>query len=308
MRSILEAGDLKGKKVLVRVDWSAPLENGKIVDDFSIRKSLPTLEYLKNAGAEITLATHLEGEEIESLREFVPEGMKLLGNLRDNPGEKGNSEEFAKELAAQADIYVNEAFSVSHRRHASIVGVPKFLPGFIGLRFAEEINQLSRVFNPERPFLLILGGSKFKTKLPLVEKFLDIADEIFIGGTLAAEAVNMPISKNPKIIFPIGDIAALDVNEETLALLQEKIKNSKFILWNGPLGKYEDGHKAGTLSLAKIIAESGKESIVGGGNTLAAIHELNLFDKFTFVSTGGGAMLQFLATGTLPGIEALSKK
>ena len=310
MKSILESGNLKGKRVLVRVDWNVPIENGKVVDDFRIKKSLPTLEYLENAGAKVIIATHLESENtsIRPFKMYVPKGMKLLKNLRDNPGEESNSEEFAKELASGADIYVNEAFSASHREHASIVGVPKFLPSFIGLQFAREIKELSKAFNPQKPFLFILGGAKFETKLPLVEKFLDIADLIFVGGTNAATATTMPLAKNSKIIFPYGNIGALDVDDETISLLKEKIEASEFILWNGPLGNYEKGYKKGTLELAKILAVSNKNVIVGGGDTLAAIKELNLLDKFSFVSTGGAAMLDFLATSTLPGIEVMNHR
>ncbi len=306
MKSIHEAPDLKNKRVLVRVDWNLSFENGRIIDDFRITKSLPTLEYLQKAGARVVIVTHLEGGKIEALEKFVPEGMELLPNLRDNPGEEKNSPEFAKELADKADFYVNEAFPVSHREHASVVGVPKLLPSFAGLQFIEEVENLSKAFQPSHPFLFILGGAKSETKVPLVKKFLDIADEVFVGGTLAKSVSDTSLAEYPKIFFPIGDISALDINNETLTLLQKKIEKAKFILWNGPLGKYEDGWKLGTLSLAKIIAESGKDSIVGGGDTLAAIRELQIYDKFSFVSTGGGAMLQFLADGTLPGIEALN--
>lgn len=312
MRSITDAENLGGKRVIVRVDWNVPLDyrsgQAVVVDDFRIRKSLPTLEYLKNAGAKIIIASHLEpaGASLAPFGGYVSSDMKILGNLRNNPGEAANSPEFAAELASLADIYVNEAFSVSHREHASIVGVPKLLPSFAGLRFVEEVEELSKAFNPPHPFLLILGGAKLETKLSLVEKFLDIADSIFIGGVMAKTASESTFATNSKVIFPAGDIAALDSNEETLVMLKEKVKKSSLVIWNGPLGKYEDGYKKGTLSLAKIIAESGKESIVGGGDTLAAINELNILDKFSFVSTGGGAMLDFLATGTLPGIEALN--
>ena len=310
MRSILEAQDLKGKRVLVRVDWNVPFKDGKVADDFRIKASLPTIEYLENAGAKVIIASHLEpaGASLASMSDYVSSDVEILKNLRNNLGEAANSPGFAAELAGLADVYVNEAFSVSHRKHASIVGVPKLLPSFAGLRFVEEVKELSQVFKPPHPFLFIIGGAKSDTKIPLIEKFLDIADEVFIGGTLAVEAAKMSLAKNSKVSFPIGDIVALDVNEETITLLQKKIKDSKFILWNGPLGKYEDGFKKGTLSLAKIIVESEAKSIVGGGDTLAAIHELNLLDKFSFASTGGGAMLQFLATGTLPGIVALEEK
>ncbi|KKT96621.1 MAG: Phosphoglycerate kinase [Parcubacteria group bacterium GW2011_GWA2_45_15] len=329
MKSILEAGDLKGKKVLVRVDWNVPIEDGKVVDDFRIKKSLSTLEYLKGAGAKVVIATHLEpeGTHTKLLQTYVPKGMKLLENLRANPGEESNSKEFAKELASKIDLYVNEAFSVSHRRHASIVGVPLYLPSYIGLQFALEIKELSKAFYPKKPFLLILGGAKFDTKLPLLKKFIHIADDIFVGGALAnnffkeqgADIGRSLVSKGDfglkelldtgKIILPedtiIKDGKILDAGPRTMENLKSIISASKLVLWNGPLGGYENGYKVATLALAKIISESSCESIIGGGDTLASIKELNLFDKFSFVSTGGGAMLDFLATGTLPGIEAL---
>ena len=329
MKSILEAGDLKGKKVLVRVDWNVPIEDGKVVDDFRIKKSLSTLEYLKGAGAKVVIATHLEpeGTHTKLLQTYVPKGMKLLENLRANPGEESNSKEFAKELASKIDLYVNEAFSVSHRRHASIVGVPLYLPSYIGLQFALEIKELSKAFYPKKPFLLILGGAKFDTKLPLLKKFIHIADDIFVGGALAnnffkEQGVDIGRSlvsegdfglkellNTGKIILPedtiIKDGKILDAGPRTMENLKSIISASKLVLWNGPLGGYENGYKVATLALAKIISESSCESIIGGGDTLASIKELNLFDKFSFVSTGGGAMLDFLATGTLPGIEAL---
>ena len=329
MKSILEAGDLKGKKVLVRVDWNVPIEDGKVVDDFRIKKSLPTLEYLKGAGAKVVIATHLEpeGTHTKLLQTYVPKGVRLLENLRANPGEESNSKEFAKELASKIDLYVNEAFSVSHRRHASIVGVPLYLPSYIGLQFALEIKELSKAFYPKKPFLLILGGAKFDTKLPLLKKFIHIADYIFVGGALAnnffkeqgvdighslASEGNFGLKEllnTGKIILPedtiIKDGKILDAGPRTMENLKSIISASKLVLWNGPLGGYENGYKVATLALAKIISESSCESIIGGGDTLASIKELNLFDKFSFVSTGGGAMLDFLATGTLPGIEAL---
>ncbi len=308
MKSITEAGDLNGKRVLVRVDWNVLNEEGKVVDEFRIKASLPTLDYLKNAGAQIIIATHLEKGNTESLMSFVPEGAELLPNLRENPGEVANSEEFAKELAHKADLYINEAFSVSHRNHASIVGVPKLLPSYAGIRFLKEVFELSKAFNPPHPFLLILGGAKIETKLPLVEKFSLLADSIFIGGKMAVKASEMGLGNNPKVFFPTGDLTALDANKETLENLKLKIENAKFIIWNGPLGQYETGHTQYTHELAKILSEASADVIVGGGDTLAAIESLNILEKFSFVSTAGGAMITFLATGTLPGIEALSKK
>lgn len=305
MKIITEAPELKGKRVLVRVDWNV-IKDGKVADSFRIKKSLPTIEFLLGAGAYVLLATHLEEGNVEVLKPFVPEGAELLPNLRENPGEEANSEEFAKELASKADIFVNEAFSVSHRNHASIVSVPKLLPSYAGLRFVEEIKALSKSFYPAHPFILILGGAKIETKLPLVDKFSNIADEIFIGGAMAKTAAEMPLKDNPKISLPTGDLTALDANAETIEILKPKILEAKFIIWNGPLGQYETGHSQYTHELAKALADAPGEVVIGGGDTLAAIEELGLLDKFSFVSTGGGAMLDFLATGTLPGIEALN--
>lgn len=304
-KSIKEVSDLSGKKVLVRVDWNVPVADGVVLDDFRIKASMPTLELLQSKGAIVFIATHLEGSSMDVLRPHVPEGMTLMPNLRDSVGEKGNDEVFAKELANGMDIYVNEAFSVSHREHASIVLLPKLLPSYAGLQFQSEVENLSKAFNPPHPFLLILGGAKFETKIPLVEKFVNIADEIFIAGANALPASTMPIAKNPRVSLPLGDVAALDADEANLNLIKSKIEASSFIVWNGPLGKYEDGFKEGTKRLAQILSECGKEVVVGGADTLAVIKELQIFDKFSFVSTGGGAMLDFLANGTLPGIEAL---
>jgi len=329
LKSITKAGNLAGKTVLVRVDWNAPMDKTEVIDDFRIKKSLPTLEYLAKAGAKVIIATHLElsGASVGPLRKYVPAGMKLLENLRNNPGEEGNAAKFARALAAKADLYVNEAFSVSHREHASIVRVPKLLSSFVGLEFLLEIQELSKAFYPKKPFLFILGGAKFDTKLPLLEKFSHIADRIFVGGALAnnffkeqgKDIGDSLVSEGDfglkalldtgKIILPedtiVKDGRILDAGPIAIENLKPLISAAKLVLWNGPLGNYEKGYKTSTLALAKMISEFGGESIIGGGDTLAAIHELNILDKFSFVSTGGGAMLDFLATGTLPGIEAL---
>ncbi len=363
-----EAKDLKGKRVLVRCDFNVEISKGVIVDDFRIRKTLPTIEMLRKSGSKVILIAHLENEEDDSLKpvaeylkklfplDFVEdfttpgakeifEGMKegdvvLLQNLRHFEGEKKNDPAFAKQLANLGDIYVNEAFSVSHRPHASIVGVPKFILGYLGFLFETEIENLSKAFQPPHPFLFILAGAKFSTKLPLVEKFLKIADVVFIGGALANDlfkAKGYEVGKslvgdaadfssyinNSKIILP-SDVTAVDgqvavkkpdglskddrmvdAGPETILNLKSQIAKAKFILWNGPLGIFEEGYKSHTLELAKTIAESKAETILGGGDTLAAIQELDLFSKFSFVSTGGGAMLDYLANETLPGIQAI---
>jgi phosphoglycerate kinase len=307
LRSIKEAPELKGKKVLLRVDWSAPMKDGVIQDDYQIKVSLPTLSFLVEAGAEVVVATHLESLEdsIEPLKVYLPEGVKLLPNLRENPGEEANSEEWARELASMADLYVNEAFAVSHREHASIVGVPKFIPSFAGFQLLQEVENLSKAFNPPHPFLIILGGAKIETKLPLIEKFSKIADTIFIGGGLAVRANELELQEKFGVLFPSGELSAPDANEKTLQILKSKIAEARLIVWNGPLGKYETGYTKYTNELAVALAQAEAEVMIGGGDTLVSIRELGLLSSFSFVSTGGGAMLNFLAYGTLPGLEVL---
>ena len=339
MKSITKAGDLTGKRVLVRVDWSVPTADGVVLNDYQIKRTFPTLEYLQKAGAKVILISHAERDTdslkpiFEHVKNFLPltfieqSDLMLLENLRQNKGERENSNEYAKELASLGDIFVNEAFPVSHREHASIVGVPKLMESYVGMQFSLEIEELSKAFYPKRPFLFILGGAKFDTKIPLLKKFINIADSIFVGGAIAnnflrEQGVDIGNSlvgegdfkirellNTGKIILPedtiIKDEKIMDAGPITLENLKPVISSAKLVLWNGPLGNYEMGYKVATLALAKMIAEFSNESIIGGGDTLAAVKELDLFDKFSFVSTGGGAMLDFLANGTLPGIEAL---
>jgi len=366
MRSIKEIKNCDGKKVLIRADFNVPVSEGKVSDDFRIKKFIPTLDYLLTRGARIILMSHTEAGEgsLQEVREYLSHtykvsfidsyypktpkldfnsgGIVLLENLRKYHGEKENSDEFSKHLASFVDFYVNEAFSVCHRNHASIVGVPKYIPSFAGLNLLEEISHLSKAFSPEHPFLFILGGAKAETKLPLIKKFYDIADRIFIGGALVNDflrAKGYPVGHSlvsetrldfssfltEKLILPdevcverngrcidkpadeISDHEyVVDVGIESVRALRSVINNSRFILWNGPLGNYEQGHKGATHVLANLIGESTAHSIVGGGDTVASIAELGIFEKFSFVSTGGGAMLDFLTSETLPGIEALN--
>ncbi len=370
MKRIQDLKNLRGVKVLLRLDLNVPIQNGKIVDDYRIRKALATIDFLKKQGARTVIISHIEGDggkTLQPVAEYLSKKYPLtfienyrnafaasqaladgefimLENLRMNEGEKKNDQVFAKELASLADIYVNEAFSVSHRAHASVVAVTQFLPSYAGIQFMYEITNISKAFNPARPFLFILGGAKFDTKLPLIEKFMDIADTIFVGGALAnnffaEKGMNIGNSlispdnfnlkrffNNEKLLLPIdvvikngdkvevkmvadvkeGDVM-LDDGPATIKMLKERIQTSALVLWNGTLGAYEHGFKDGTLELAKILATSSVESILGGGDTLAAIAELDIEDKMSFVSTGGGAMLDYLANETLPGIQALEK-
>ncbi|MDE1988142.1 MAG: phosphoglycerate kinase [Patescibacteria group bacterium] len=369
-KTVKNIENLKGKKVLLRLDLNAPIVNGALRDGFRVKKSMTTLNFLRENGAKTVIISHIESAETKSLKaayEYLSEFFHiaffkdcfsaetknatnkmnegdfiLLENLRICEGEEKNSEYFAGQLASLGEIYVNEAFSVSHRRHASIVGVPKFLPSFAGILFEEEVVNLSRAFSPEHPFLFILGGAKFETKMPLIEKFLKLADFVFVGGALANDlfkdrgyevglSVLSPkkfnlqkIAESDKLLLPTDVVVKnnqgvfikrpsqvlkedkiLDGGPATISMLEKKLSASRFVLWNGPLGDYEKGFREGTAELAKTIAKSGAKSIIGGGDTLAVVSKMDLENKFSFVSTGGGAMLDFLANETLPGIKAL---
>ncbi len=353
MRSIKELGDLTGKKVVLRVDFNVPIENGTILDDFRIKKAIPTIEFLIRKGAELTLVTHLGKDGSASLNPVIEkfftlakvskEKIKFFENVRKFSGEEKDDPEFAQELAKLGDIYVNDAFPASHRLHASIVGIPRYLPAYAGFQLEAEIKNLSGAFeNPGHPFLFILGGAKFFTKMPLIEKYLVLADNVFIGGALSNDILKArgyevgkslvddsvrdmkEILENKKLIAPIdvvvqmgdrlvnrkvtevkSDEIILDAGDETIKKLESYIQNAKLILWNGPLGKYEVGGEKGTKKILKSVAGSKAKSIIGGGDTVALISQMQMEKEFSFVSTGGGATLEFLAQGTLPGIKAL---
>ena len=378
MRDIKQIKKIKGKKALVRVDLNVPIKDGKVLDDFRIRKTIPTIEFLSKAGAKVILISHLGkgGETLEPVAEAMNKFVKvrfvssllgektkevidnmkngdivLLENLRNDKGEKDCDKIFALNLAKLVDpnllgvdaVYVNEAFSVSHREDASLVLLPKFLPAYCGLQLLEEIKNLSHVFKKAKhPFLFIVGGAKFSTKMPLIEKYLKLADYVFIGGALSGDILRaegyevgrslvdnenyniLKIVKNKKLILPEDVIVdtgeklilrkvdeieknetIIDIGDETAKKLTALIKKSKLILWNGPLGKYEAGGGGATKQILKLVAVSKAESIIGGGDTVALISEMKMENKFSFVSTGGGATLDFLANGTLPGIKAL---
>ena len=343
----LPAHEIEGKKIFLRVDLNVPIKNGIIMDDFRIAKALPTIEYLHMHGAKLRIATHL-GEDgsasIEPVRVYLSHHLGdddlLLPNLRSDPREMVNDPQYARELAGDAELYINEAFSVSHREHASVVGIPKLIPGYGGFLFQKEIEQLSRVFAPVHPMVAVVGGAKFETKIPLLEKFLDLADTVFVSGALcndffsamgygvgdslvASPELVKRFVGHPKIRLPIdiitqnravkkpneieSDERILDVGPETLSQMGEAAMGASMIVWNGPLGKYEDGFSEATDAYAEMVAGSRAFSVLGGGDTLASIKKMNLLDRFGFVSTGGGAMLDFIAKGTLPGIEALKR-
>lgn len=368
--SIETVPNVSGKRVLVRCGFNVPLKDKKVLDTYRIEQVLPTINMLRKRGAQVLLIAHIgrdpiatlqpvadyletqfpitfldspASEETKTYLEHMNDGdVALFENLRQDSRETKNDDGFARELAGLADMYVNESFSVSHREHASIVGVPKYLPSYAGIHFRKEVQHLSQVLDPESPFVLILGGAKFKTKWPLIDKFIDIAEHVVVLGALANDVFNaqgrevgvsllsdVPVAfkellETGKIHVPIdvvvrrgGEILTTtpdtvlrndyigDTGEKTIKELTPILKEAKTILWNGPLGNYEEGFKDGTLALARAIADTDAVSIVGGGDTLAAIQELDLHNSFGFISTGGGAMLQFLSEEDLPGIRAL---
>jgi len=368
MKDIKEVKNLEGKRVLLRLDLNVPLKNGKVIDDFRIKKVIPTIKFLKSKKAKVVVISHIGrggkdslkpvakymkvkffpktiGKEVETFISNMKDGdVVVLENLRKNKGEEKNDIKFAKSLSYLGDIYVNDAFSVSHRKHASIVLLPKLLPSYCGILLKDEIKNLSIPTKIPRPFLFILAGAKFNTKLPLIRKYLSVADNVFVGGALAnnffkaqgwdvgkslVEKDNTDLKKfmkSKKLILPIdvlvekngkvmtknpSEIGSSDVvvdgGPKTVRELQKLISKSKFILLNGPLGNYEKGYDKATIALLKAVAKSRAKSIVGGGDTAYLINKLKIENKFSFVSTGGGAMIEFLAKGTLVGIEVLKK-
>ncbi len=366
MKSIKQSGSIKNKFVLLRADLNVPLVDGKVRDDFRISKIIPTLSYLQKKGAKTIVISHLGekgetlapvakhlakkisgvkfvphifGEEVLAAREKMAAGeILILENLRTDEGEKNNDKLFAKTLASMADLFVSDAFSASHRKHASIVGIPKFLPSYAGLQLAEEIKHLSKCLAPKHPFVFILGGAKISTKLPLLSTYKNKADTLFVTGAIAndffkakgwetgvslvddtlvpknilsAKSVRIPldvITEDHMVTLPekVSKKSRIsDAGPATVAQIVAHIQGAKMVLLNGPLGYYENGFAGGTSVVLKAMSASKAITIVGGGDSVATVQKLKLENKLTFVSTGGGAMLEYLAKGTLPGIEVL---
>ncbi len=335
------------KRILVRCDFDVPIdEKGNILDDFRIKQALPTIEYLIEQKAKIILMGHMgrpDGKVVEELKmdkvaekladylkisvekeddcigpdaevesnKLEPGKILVLENLRFHKEEEGNDSEFAKKLSYLGDIYVNNAFSVCHRDQASITGVPKFLPSCAGFSLQKEIESLDKVFkNPEKPMVAIIGGKKVETKSKFIDNISKVADFVVVSGLIAKEVVekNIQFKYPEKIVLPTGQLDAPDINDESIKMFQEKIAMAKTILWNGPFGKFEEKKYArGTIAIAQAIIDSGAYSVAGGGDTVEFLNKQGMIDKFSHVSTGGGAMLSYLAGEKLPGLEALGK-
>lgn len=307
---------VSGKRVVVRLDLDLP------EGDFTrVEVATETLNYLKEKKSEIIIIGHKgrpQGvkDASFSLKAFEPFfrkwGAKLEENLRFDPGEEKNDPEFTRKLAALGDFYVNEAFANSHREHASIVGVPKLLPHAAGFRFIKEIENLSRVLEkPKRPIVVLISGIK-KDKVEMAKKLSEKFDKVLVGGRLpeyfgdgALESVRLK-SKTEKLL--IGNLTQdkEDITLNTIEAFRGEIKKAGTIVLAGVLGKYEDeGHRQGTKEIFEAVANSSAYKVAGGGDTEAALTIFKLEDKFDWISVGGGAMLEFLTSGTLPGIKAL---
>jgi phosphoglycerate kinase len=384
--------DLAGKRVFLRVDFNVPLEAGRVAEDTRIRAVVPTIEHCLNAGASVILASHLgrpkgkvdprfslapvvarldellgrpvtllpdcAGPEVEAAAAALKPGdIVLLENLRFHPGEEANDSEFARRLAALADVYVDDAFAAAHRAHASTEGITRFLqPAAAGLLMARELEALGRIFErPERPVAAVLGGAKVSDKLPLVEHLLTRVDALLIGGGMAftflaalghgvgrslfdadrlgetrgilARARSLGVRVRlpaDVLVAPSLDSAAgvrtvgvreipdeemgLDIGPLTVAQFGAALKGAKTVVWNGPMGVFENpAFAAGTLGVARAIAGCGAFSVIGGGDTIAAVRQAGVIDRIGYVSTAGGAFLEFLEGRVLPGVAALGE-
>jgi phosphoglycerate kinase len=386
--------DLKGKRVFMRVDFNVPLNDAlEITDDTRIRASLASIQQAVEKGARLILASHLGrpkgkpnpkmslmpaatrlsellgktvafapdcvGPEVEALAQALKDGdVLLLENLRFHPEEEKNAPEFSKQLAALAEVYVNDAFGSAHRAHSSTEGVTRFLsPCAAGLLMEKELEYLGRaVENPARPYVAIVGGAKVSDKIELLQNLLKFADSILIGGAMAytfqkAQGTEVGLSRTEddklelakellasagkagvKLLLPTDHIVAekldasaaaetvnavaipanrlgLDIGPATRAAYAAEIAKAKTIVWNGPMGVFEiDQFAQGTMEIARAVAASGAVSIVGGGDSVAAVHKAGVEDKISHISTGGGASLEFLSGLTLPGVAALTEK
>ena len=381
--------DLQGKRVLVRVDFNVPVKDGRVTDDTRIKRALPTIRYLLSEGGRPILISHLGrpkgepdphyamdpvaqrleellgepvlkldaavGPEVEeALDSWDGSGVVLLENSRFYPGETKNDPGFAGQLAALADLYVDDAFGAAHRAHATTVGLAERLPAAAGLLLEEEVDYLDGVLeDPERPFVAILGGAKVSDKLGVIESLLEVANTLLIGGAMCftffkaqgyevgrslveddylEDARRLMDEAGEKFVLPVDVVAAdrmeegagsetvgvdgippdkmgLDIGPRTVELFEEHISGARTIFWNGPMGVFEvETFAKATEGVARAVAESGATSVIGGGDSVAAVTKLGLEDRMSYISTGGGASLEYVEGKELPGVAALPEK
>ncbi len=368
--TITDLSNIKGKKVILRLDLNLPYDKSQITDRTRLDAVIPFIKQLSFAGAKIIILSHFgeKGESIKPVADLVVKSLSgikfiesldietikkeiesiplgdgiIIENTRMFNGEKDNTPSCARDFASLGDIFINDAFSASHREHASIVGITKYILSYLGPTFIKEITNLNAAAHPEKPALLIIGGAKISTKLNLIKNYLDQGVKVFVGGAMVHNifkqrgqeigesfydpTYNPPesIYNHPLLITP-NDVVLLDNTEvsldkipkngvivdcgkKTLKNLDELINSSKTIIVNGPLGLYEKGFYYGTEHvLTSVTASIDAKTYIGGGDTILVAEKLNILKKFSFVSLGGGAMLDFLANGTLPGIDAVTK-
>ena len=318
MKCIDQASIGLGTRVLVRCDLDVPLDKGAVTETFRLDAALKTLNFILNAGGVPVIAGHMGrpggkySAELSTLQltEYFNTHLlgkfELLDNLRFDPREEANDAALSGELAQKADIYVNESFATSHRESASIVGVPRLLPSYAGFQLVKEIASLQKILGGStRALLAVIGGAKIESKRPVIQKFSQIADVVLVGGRLALEGELV----GDRIHCPVDYVDNKDIGPETLRQWEQFFIKAKTIVWAGPMGAFEDEkYSRGTREIAESIAHAtrlGCFTVAGGGDTIAAIAKFGLMDGFSFISTGGSAMLDFLVSGTLPGIEAL---
>jgi phosphoglycerate kinase len=338
-RSVRDA-DVAGKRALVRVDFNVPLEDGRVADDTRIRAALPTIRLLLERGAsEVVLMSHLgrpRGRDPAysldpvrvRLRQFVDDSrVRVLENTRFQPGETKNEAEFARELAAHGDLYVNDAFGSAHRAHASTEGVAHLLPAYAGLLLERELEELGGLLvSPQRPFVAALGGAKVADKIGVIRSLGERADRLLVGGKMAEEVDRTSGYELPRDVVAAAEFApdaearvvgwnevpegwlGLDIGPETRRVFADPIRAAKTVFWNGPMGVFEwPRFAAGTKAVAEAVAGADAHTVVGGGDSVRAVEELGLADRIDWISTGGGAALELLEGRELPGVAAIPK-
>lgn len=316
---VVTADLIKGKKVLLRYDIDVTLHP---LEDFKLKAGLATLKLCLQNAAKVTMMGHVgrpNGKVVEELRvepirrwfaglHLKGAKLRILENLRFDPREEAGDLEYAKELAQMGDFYVNEAFSSYHPSVSTTI-LPTLLPHAVGLHFAEEVKKLTEVrSNPKKPFIAIMGGKKVKDKSPVIRVLAQQADAVLVGGLLAAEIREQNIELPANVLVGKLNETGFDIAAKTTDSWKNLIAQARMIVWNGPLGKFEDPKNDQSAKIAQMVIKSGAEIVVGGGDTIALLNQLGLLDKLDqsgFVSVGGGAMLKFLSSGTLPTIEAL---
>jgi 3-phosphoglycerate kinase len=336
VKSVKEA-NLDQKRVLVRADLDVEMLDGHVSEEYRLKAVLPTIEYLMQSTAQqIVLVGHLgrpQGldpelslkpvcedlsriisqpitfvDNIDYSQNKTSDRLIMLENLKFWPGETKNDQEFAKQVSAWGDLYINESFATSQHEYASIVGLPKLLPHYAGLRLIEELAWLGNFWQQaKRPVVFLLGGAK-TDKLENIKKMAARADVTLVAGVFDREPSMHEIKST---IFPIDVVDHLDLGIKSVMLYKQHLSDAKTILWNGPVGKFEEekymhGTQEIALHLAQLAETKGVEVVVGGGDSVSALHKFGVLDKMTFVSTGGGAMLDMLGDGVLPGVEALN--